>query len=168
MGLKDSLRVLWFHLIKVTSQLLVMLTQLFLGNNLIKFIVLRLVWVSLSTKHESHLFFGHWVWAFLHDVLYEVHVVHFLGNSQSIWVLALAQVNVVGSCITLDHLFGISSVLRATTEIIAHSIVVSVVAEATELRKTFSLHHKVNSLRLFVMVNESRNNNVYELQQIIS
>jgi len=35
MGLKDSLWMLWFHLIKVTSQLLVVLAKLLLSNDLV-------------------------------------------------------------------------------------------------------------------------------------
>ena len=110
-----------------------MLAKLLLSDDLVQLIILRLVWVSLSTQHESHLLLGNGVWAFLHHVLYEIHVVHFLGNSKSIRVLALAKVNIIGGCITLDHLFSISSVLCATAKVSAHSIVVSVVAESTEL-----------------------------------
>jgi hypothetical protein len=168
MGLEDSLWMLWLHLIKVASQLLVVLTKLFLSDDLVELIILRLIWVSLSSEHESHLLLGDGVWALLHYVLYEVHVVHFLGNSKSVRVLALANVNIIGSCITLDHLLSISSVLGAAAEISAHSIVVSVVAEATELAKTLSLHHEINSLWLFIMINELWDNNINELHQIIS
>lgn len=90
MCLENSLRMLWLHLIQISSQLLVMLTQLFLSNNLIKFIIFGFVWVSLSSEHESHLLLSDGIWAFFHDVLYEIHVIHFLSNSKSIWVLSLA------------------------------------------------------------------------------
>lgn len=122
----------------------------------------------MSSKHESHLLLGDGIWAFLHHVLYEVHVVHFLGNSKSVRVLALAKVNIISSCITLEHLLSVSSVLGAAAKVSAHSIVVSVVTEPTELCKALSLHHEINSLWLFIMINELWDNDINELHQIIS
>jgi hypothetical protein len=109
------------------------LTKLFLRNDLIYFIIFRLIRVSLSSQHEGHLLLGDRVWAFLHEVLYEIHIIHFLSNSKSIRVLSLAEVDIVCSCVTLNHLLGVSGVLTAAAEISAHSIVVPLVGETAEL-----------------------------------
>jgi hypothetical protein len=79
------------------------------------------------------LLLGDRVWAFLHDVLYEIHVIHFLSNSKSIWVLSLAKIDIICCSIALDHLLGVSGVLTAAAEISAHSVVVPLVGETTEL-----------------------------------
>lgn len=110
---------------------------------------------------------GDRVWAFLHDVLYEIHVIHFLSNSKSIRVLSLAKVDIICSCVALNHLLGISGVLTAAAEIVANSVVVSLVGEPAELRETLGLHHEVDSFRFLVVVDKMWHNDVYKLDQII-
>ena len=80
----------------------------------------------------------------------------------------MGHVDVISSGIALDHFLGIGSVLRAAAEVSAHSVIVSIVAEATKLGKTFSLHHEVHSLRLLIMIDELWDDDINQLQEIVS
>jgi hypothetical protein len=74
-------RVLWLHLVQVTSKLLIMLGELLLGDNLVEIIVFGLIWGSLSTEHESHLLFDEIIFASIHHIVDKIHIVHLLGDS---------------------------------------------------------------------------------------
>ena len=73
--------MLWLHLIKITGKLLVMLAKLFLGDNLIKFIIFSFIWGSLSSKHECHLLLDQTILTARHNVIDKIHIVHLLSNS---------------------------------------------------------------------------------------
>ena len=107
------LRVFRIELVQVSGELFVELTQLFLRDNLIQLVILGLVRGPLSSEHESHLLLDQRVFANSHHLLDKIHVVHLLGNSQSIRILLLGFVNLVSSSVRLNHLLGVSSVLGA-------------------------------------------------------
>lgn len=154
--------MLWLHLIKITSKLLVMLAELFLGDNLIKFIIFSFIWSSLSSKHECHLLLDQTILTACHNVIDKIHIVHLLSNSQSIWILLLCLVNFICCGIRLDHLFSISCVLRARAEISAHSVVVSFITETIKFGEALSLHHEVHGFWLFVVVDKSWDDHIYK------
>jgi hypothetical protein len=146
--------MLWVHLVKVASQLLVVLAQLLLGYDLVDLFVLALVWVSLSAQHEGHLLLGGRVVASFHDFTDHLRVVHLLGYPESIAVLPLTLVDIECSLVRLAHLLSVGSVLTASAEVPTDSIIIMLIAECAKLAQALCLHHQVDSLRLLVMVNE--------------
>lgn len=114
MGLENILlRVLWIKLVEVSSELFVELAELLLRDDLVQIIIIGLVRGPLSSEHERHLLLDQRVFANGHHLVNKIHVVHFLGDSESIRILLLSFVNLVSSSVRLDHLLGVSSVLRA-------------------------------------------------------
>jgi hypothetical protein len=66
-GFEDAIWVLWLHLVEVSCQLFVVLAQFFLSDDLVDFVILAFIWISLSSEHEGHLLKSNLVIACSHD-----------------------------------------------------------------------------------------------------
>ena len=85
-----------------------MLTQLLVRDNLLKVLILRFIWVALSTKHEGHLLQRGGVLALFHQYLNQIHAVHLLCNSHGFRVSFELFVDVKGGLEGVPHLVSVS------------------------------------------------------------
>jgi len=79
--------------VQISGQGLEMFGQLLIANDFGQLLIGGLERIALATQHESHLLQSGLVFAFFHDFANEVHLVHFLCHSQSIWVSLKLFVN---------------------------------------------------------------------------
>lgn len=100
MSFEDLVWVFWVQSLQILRKLLVMSTQSLLVANLLQFAVIQIKGRPLSTEHESQLLLCSFVSAFSYNLLYQILVIHTLGNSQSIRELVLGSVDVKGSSVS--------------------------------------------------------------------
>ena len=75
-------------------------------------------------------------------------------------------IDVVSRRVRVHLLLSVGTILTAAAEIAAHAVVVLLGAEGGQLVERLRLHHEVDSLGLFVMVNKLGYNNVYEAHDV--
>ena len=131
-----------------------MLEEVLVRDDLLKFIIFTLIWISLSCQHECHLLQCGLVFALTHDLANEVHIVHLLGNSKGIWILFELSEDIMGCLKCSLHLLSISSVIRTREKIVANSRIVVLVREFNDFGKFFHLNQEIHSLWLLIMVDE--------------
>jgi hypothetical protein len=107
---EDLVGVLRLEYIEFPSERLEVLRKFIVRYYVSYFAVFTYVWVSLSTKHEGHLLKHEGIFAFTHQFLNQIHVVHLLGDSEGIGESAKLYEYIKRSLKSLLLLLGVCSV----------------------------------------------------------
>ena len=140
-----------------------MLTEFLVGNDALQISIFTLIGVPLSRQQECQLLQGYWVLALGHKLANQLNVVHLLSDSHSLWVPLELSVDIESSPEGMLHFFSVCCVVGAGEEIVADSLEVVRVGEVIERTEAFNFKKQIDSFRLLIMIDELRNDLVYQL-----
>ena len=130
--------------------------------------IFAFIGISLSSEAESHLLESNRVLALRHKLSDEFNIVHFLGNTHGLRVPVELAEDIKGSFEGKLHLLGVCGVVGTRQEVVAHALEVVLVGEVSQCGETLNFKKKINSLWLFIMVNELGDDLIHELVNFIN
>lgn len=130
---------------------------------MLKVCIFALVGVPLARQHKRQLLQSDWISALLHELTNQLDVVHLLRDTHSLGIPLKLPVNVERSPEGLLHFFCVRRVVRAGQQVVADTLEVVRAREVCQCRQSLNLQQKVDGFRLFIMVDELRDDLVDKL-----
>lgn len=78
----------------------------------------------------------------------------------------MLNVCAIGSAESIHQLLSVCGVVRATEQVVAHSLEVAIIGEVHDAVEALNFHKQVNCLGLLMVLHEMGNDNVHKEHQV--